>query len=202
MCSDASNALPCRTARFFSWWVLVVCCHSSGKRFLLRNGDGVKEGLHRRLAETPAILMWRRLVVAFDTFIEIRVRPVDQARYRALPASHNKSYFLEDGSECETLCAVSRYPLQEVELHKTYVDHAIGLVSRSYIVTHLATAGEPLILQQEEELADVALANRLFRSRSRHLRGVRNGFSQFRGGPFIRNPCRNRFFYVCPPCER
>jgi hypothetical protein len=34
--------------------------------FSFRNGDGVKEGLHWRLAEAPAALMRPLLIVVFD----------------------------------------------------------------------------------------------------------------------------------------
>jgi hypothetical protein len=64
--------------RLFGWSVLFVCCRASGDHFLLRNGDGVKQGLHRRLAETPALLMWPSLVVAADPFIENRLHLRDR----------------------------------------------------------------------------------------------------------------------------
>jgi hypothetical protein len=46
--------------------------------FLFRNGDGVKEGLRRRLAETPAALMWPFLIVTSDPFAEIVLQLFDR----------------------------------------------------------------------------------------------------------------------------
>jgi hypothetical protein len=41
------------------------------RSFFPRNGDGVKEYLHRRLAKTPAALMRPFLVVTSDPIVEI-----------------------------------------------------------------------------------------------------------------------------------
>jgi hypothetical protein len=56
----------------FGGSVLVVRGFRRGDRFLLRNGDGGKQGLPLRLAETPAASRWPRRVVAADPSIESR----------------------------------------------------------------------------------------------------------------------------------
>src|SRR5205823_8653850 len=47
--------------------------------FLLRQGERVKEGLHRGLAEAPAALMGSLLVVFDDPGIEVGLQLVDRA---------------------------------------------------------------------------------------------------------------------------
>src|ERR1700731_725230 len=57
---------------------------SGGDDFVPRNRTGVKESLHRRLAKTPAPLMWPFLVVAPDPFIKIGLVPAG-SRGREMP---------------------------------------------------------------------------------------------------------------------
>jgi hypothetical protein len=72
----SSVYLRLRTGPFwrvgFGGSVLVVRGFRRGDRFLLRNGDGGKQGLPLRLAETPAASRWPRRVVAADPSIESR----------------------------------------------------------------------------------------------------------------------------------
>jgi hypothetical protein len=46
--------------------------------FFARERCGIKEGLHRGFAETPAPLMRARLVVMRDLFVEIGLQRVDR----------------------------------------------------------------------------------------------------------------------------
>src|SRR3984893_12254489 len=68
------------------FWSGRVCCPmcSGGDDFVPRNRTGVKESLHRRLAKTPAPLMWPFLVVAPDPFIKIGLVPAG-SRGREMP---------------------------------------------------------------------------------------------------------------------
>src|SRR3954451_12631420 len=52
---------------------------SGGDHLLLCERDGVKEGLHRGLAEAPAALMRPVLVVAPDPFIKVGLQLDDRA---------------------------------------------------------------------------------------------------------------------------
>src|ERR1700694_65058 len=52
---------------------------SGGDDFVPRNRTGVKESLHRRLAKTPASLMWPFLVVAPDPFVKIGLQGLDRS---------------------------------------------------------------------------------------------------------------------------
>ena len=52
---------------------------SGGDHFLLCQGLGVKEGLHRRFAEAPSSLVRPFLVVILDPIIEIALQLADRA---------------------------------------------------------------------------------------------------------------------------
>jgi hypothetical protein len=49
--------------------------------FFARERCGIKEGLHRGFAETPAPLMRARLVVMRDPFVEIGLQRVDRSTH-------------------------------------------------------------------------------------------------------------------------
>src|ERR1700731_3471989 len=68
---------------------------SGGDDFVPRNRTGVKESLHRRLAKTPAPLMWPFLVVAPDPFIKIGLQGLD--RSVELLAERDTIELVEDG---------------------------------------------------------------------------------------------------------
>src|ERR1700731_3973059 len=68
---------------------------SGGDDFVPRNRTGVKESLHRRLAKTPASLMWPFLVVAPDPFIKIGLQGLD--RRVELLAERDTVALVEDG---------------------------------------------------------------------------------------------------------
>src|ERR1700730_14038583 len=68
---------------------------SGGDVFVPRNRTGVKESLHRRLAKTPASLMWPFLVVAPDPFIKIGLQGLD--RSVELLADRDTVELVEDG---------------------------------------------------------------------------------------------------------
>src|SRR3984893_5650685 len=79
------------------FWRGRVCCPmcSGGDDFVPRNRTGVKESLHRRLAKTPAPLMWPFLVVAPDPFIKIGLQGLD--RSVELLAERDTVELVEDG---------------------------------------------------------------------------------------------------------
>src|SRR3984893_1445364 len=79
------------------FWSGRVCCPmcSGGDDFVPRNRTGVKESLHRRLAKTPASLMWPFLVVAIDPFIKIGLQGLD--RSVELLAERDTVELVEDG---------------------------------------------------------------------------------------------------------
>src|SRR3984893_12197063 len=79
------------------FWRGRVCCPmcSGGDDFVPRNRTGVKESLHRRLAKTPASLMWPFLVVAPDPFIKIGLQGLD--RSVELLAERDTVELVEDG---------------------------------------------------------------------------------------------------------
>src|SRR6202045_4267031 len=68
---------------------------SGGDVFVPRNRTGVKESLHRRLAKTPAPLMWPFLVVAPDPFNQDRLQGLD--RSVELLAERDTIELVEDG---------------------------------------------------------------------------------------------------------
>ena len=55
------------------------CVDLGGDQFLLGQRLGVKEGLHRRLAEAPSALVRAFLIVALDPAIEIDLQLGDRA---------------------------------------------------------------------------------------------------------------------------